>query len=385
MQYFHPRPRHRHPYAPPAHLALLLKAAAVVAAQGSRRVPPHLVPDPAEVEEGQEPPPAPAPEWVAHFPEVERLRAACRAASADPDLLGRIARMRLGPHGVTLLHHAAFMGHEARAHALMLHHLHPIYGDPALVDAEDVPKYRGGTPVTPLCCALAGGGSGACMDLLLFHGASPDKALEGLAYGRLKVQPQRARECSVLVTRLLDLVSPAYSDFTGISLGIKLRSVDIIERCTKRLVEKGPLEDIRDGIGEFLSDFSDGGARDRRLLRAFTKHVPETFFCSLVQTFAATDDEESLSSLLHTPTALLPANRATALWAAAFTGDCERVKALFDPGLAIATVYWQSEELTPLAVATQRGHCEVVVFLLDNQTPAQSSFDEQLEAAVEAA
>ena len=304
--------------------------------------------------------------------QVGQLAATARAFYSDAQVWAAQAHHR-GGRGRTHLMHAAWMGSAARVQYLLDRGARVDVG--SAVDAYAL-------PLTPLCMALAGG-SRACVDLLLALEASPDRALKGLAFGRLKVQPECTEECAALVSKMLPLVSAGFFFRTAVHVGLKLEHPGLTERATRLLVDSIPdPRDYEGYVGEVLIG-AYGPTLSGDLLHAFIKHLPEHFFSSIVQACACAEDAEAVAALLDTPAALYPGNRPTSLWAAAGAGLYSHVERFFHAGLVVGPIYLHYQELTPIAYAAQELKTEVVEYLIENLTPVQCGFNEKLEAAVE--
>ena len=311
--------------------------------------------------------------------QVGQLAGNARAFYSDAQVWAAQVHHR-GPRGRTHLMYAAWMGSTARVQYLL--------DRGARVDAGSVPPYASASPLTPLSMALAGG-SRACAELLLAMGASLDRALEGLAYGGLSVEHDRKGMCGDLACSLLMRVSPAFSPWAAVNLGVSLRHPDLTGAAVRRLVEASPVVgDIDEGIQEVLYELKDCLCRGPSLLlRAFVEPLPARFFSDIAQAYAVYEDVERLAAALDTPFAMEHGNRATALWAAASAGMLERVERFFDPALRIESLpglYSGGMEISPLVFAALNGHTNVVEFLVEHQmTPSQGTYAEKLQAAVE--
>jgi hypothetical protein len=89
-------------------------------------------------------------------------------------------------------------------------------------------------------------------------GASPDRALEGLAYGGLGVKHNRKGMCGDLACSLLMRVSPAFSPWAAVNLGISLEHPGLTGAAVRRLVETHPVVgDIDEGIQEALCELKE--------------------------------------------------------------------------------------------------------------------------------
>ena len=376
----------------PHHLELLLDAAAILAAQGSVRLPTYQTIQ--MILHPYVPAPATAPEWVADYPqEAAALRDTCRAARGDRPLLAQVARMRLGRRGLTLLHRAAYLGDWVAARDALLHHDCLLTLDAARVHVGSVPEYAGAAPLTPLTLALNGAhgrSSKDVVELLLAVGASPDRALEGLISSCHNVTHARAAGFSAaLVSRVLALASPAFSPWKAWDVCLMLRRPSLTAAATRRLVEEVPgvlAGEFDDRIEWELQNFNERyGATRHRLLRALAAPLPPRFFCEVLQAYAAAEDTHALAAALGTPLAKDPRNRAVALWTAAVSGLLGCAQDLLHPALQLVSVYGPySKETTPMAAAAMQGHAEVVEFLVANQTAAQGTYAEKLHAAVRA-
>ncbi len=370
---------------------LLHDVAAILSAQGEVRLPTWRSASSKFPWRSYVPPPATEPEWVASFPEAALLRGTCRAAYGDRVLRANVARMRLGLHGVTLLHRAAFKGDCGAAKDALLHANSLLSFDASRVDVGSVPNYSDAAPLTPLAMALDGehGSSRDCVELLLALGASPDRALLGLISSRHNVFCGRPRTFDVgLVSHVLKLVSPSFSLFKAWDVGLMLRHPGITAAATRRLVEEVPgvlAGDFDSRIEWDLQEFSDRyGAQHFELLRALAANLPPRFFSDVLQAFASIEDAEALGAALDTELATQPEHRVTALWAAAISGMLDRVKSLFHPTLRMVSLrgpnyIWA----TPLAAAVANGHCEIAEYLVAHLTPAQCTNAEKLRASVQ--
>ena len=334
-----------------------------------------------------------APAWMADFPEAAKLRGVCRAAYGDPVLLAHVARMRLGKSGVTLLHRAAYVGDWVAAKAALLYaHSHELDFDRVDVGSEpwSTKVYPDGAPLTPLAMALDGkyGSSKDCVEMLLALGASPDRALKGLLSTRHSTDNGRPRTFDVaLIGHVLKLASPDFSLLSAWDVGLMLRDPVITAAATRRLAEDpdvlaGEFDDrIEWDLNEFSSRY---GAQHHELLRALAANLPSRFFSDILHAFASIKDKEALEAALDSDLAMLPANRGTALWAAAISGMLDGVKSLLDATVQIVSRRGPySQWTTPLAAAVANRHLQIVEYLVMHQTPAQGTYAEKLQASVE--
>ena len=356
----------------------LLEVFTIMAQQGERCALP-LAPQPSPL-----PVAPPSTEWRASFPEVALVRATCRALRGDAALLACTARMRLGPHGATLLHVAAYAGDAATARAALLR-LHCLLGvDAQRVDAGCAQRCRidcrDALPLsTPLSMALAGG-SRDCVELLLAAGASPDAALAGLS----RRHRWDADCCGELVCRVLALASPSFDVDRLVDFGIWLGHAGLVRLVVLRMLatnQEGTENYFRDYLYELRGEL-EGADPGHCLLRALTAPLQVALYWRVLRMCVELGDDETVSAMVHLPAALDSSNRANALWAAAGAGMLERVALLHTPELQFSPISGYLQNFLPVTHAAQRGRRGVVEYLLEHNTAEQTSPEIDLKAAV---